>query len=440
MTSTVIQQLPTVDFEADGDVPAEENDTHILLSYIAFNVAAIDKPLRMSDRYHKYADEYRGDLEVVYPAGHELKWDQIQEFLRLLTRHTQAVYWYPLRNFYSDLKRDEQIVRIVVEAPVTSTEAPSDASHGAVAETVQHIPPGPGEKVVAAYRSTSRLRAFDQHFIVWANSSYMACARNEMLPSAEDGGPTLEPLPGFLLGSYAQYLSVYEEQAMEPLPAPSDKDDGYEAPQEVAVRTRAFYWHCCAWAHYKLGELVESRLCFHKATATPFNRFNSLQQESMCPVPGIAPYPDQEYLLWQIRQQLPRGYPWDDGNLERLYWLSMALTVVSPEEIPDLARLFSEYLGLMLQVQYYFVANLKTQAFAALISDCEAAERQAPAEHKELYSMLNDEAQQGRALHMTDHPTATEAEKDAIQKLYGAFSARQAVEEYRRLIQSYVGS
>ena len=80
------------------------------------------------------------------------------------------------------------------------------------------------------------------------------------------------------------------------------------------------------------------------------------------------------------------------------------------------------------------------QAFAALISDCEAAERQAPAEHKELYSMLNDEAQQGRAIHMTDHPTATEAEKDAIQELYGAFSARQAVEEYRRLIQSYVGS
>ena len=129
MTSTVIQELPDVIVETSGTVPEEKNDTHMLLSCIAFNIAKIDKPLRISEQYQQYVDGYSGDLEVVYRADHVLKWDRIQEFLRLLNRHTQAVRCYPLRSSRdSDLNCETQVLRIDVHP---SINAPGAAGHPA---------------------------------------------------------------------------------------------------------------------------------------------------------------------------------------------------------------------------------------------------------------------------------------------------------------------
>ena len=448
MVSTVIQEFPTVIFEHDGTLPEEDNETHILVSYIAFNIALVDKPLRISDEYRKsryYVEgegKFFGTLEVEFNASHEFKWDQIQEFLLLLNRRTQAVQWYPLRS-----RRDFEsgcetlVLTINVNPSITHTKIETDTGTPAGTETAKAILPGPGAEVVAAYRSRPLIRAFDQHFHGWASDTRMPYADNEVLPAAEDGGPTLEPAPGYLPLYYADYLSIYQKEAQKPLPAKSEDKGDNEYPYEKAVRTRAFYWHCCAWAHYKLGQLVESSLCFDKATATPFNRFDDLQRPSQCPVPGIAPYPDQEYLLWQIGQQLPKSYSyvWDDGNMEWLYWLSMALAAVSADTIPHLARLFSDYLGVMLQRQYYFVANLKTQAFAALISECEAALRQAPIKHIGLYRSLCSKILDGYSDHIAEHPTVTQAEEIVLQNLYDPLRDKLRLEELRDFIQHCVG-
>lgn len=259
MVSTVIQELTTVLIEHNGTLPEEDNDTHLLLSYIALNIALVDKPLRISDKYHKYSGKFSGTLEVVYHANHELKWDQIQARLLLIYRHTKAIHWYPVRTSKdSDLGCEIQTITIEVNPSINlaDTERDANAKTTKTAAFTESDALIAGIEVIAAYRGQPRVRAFDQHFNAWANETYMPYVRNEVLPSAADGGPGLEPLPGSLPFSYEAYLSIYQERALEPLPAPGEGEDGYEEPRETAVRTRAFHWHCCAWAHYKLGQLV----------------------------------------------------------------------------------------------------------------------------------------------------------------------------------------
>ena len=442
MINSVIQQLPAVLFETQGTAPEESNETHVLLSIVALNVGLASRPLRMLDSYcgDFSLGKIRGTLDLVFRADQELDWERLQELLLAIHRRTQAIEWYLPRNSNDaelDCKTREISIKVYGSAFPLGSESKVPDAGVAAAPSAVFDSLLVGMELLAGHRAHRRVRLFDFHC---PHYFYLPYSSHEVLPSAEDGGPALEPAPGSLCYSYAEYLSFFQERAQEPLPAPSDQDEGDEAPREVALRTRAYFWHCCAWAHFKLGQLDESQACFEKATATPYDRFKDLQRNSRCPVPGIAPYPDQEYLLWQIEHQLSRGYPWQDGNMERLYWLSMALTAVSAEKIPDLARLFSEYLGLMLQVQYYFVVNLKTQAYAILIRDCEAAQRQAPAEHKELYWTLNYNLQIGRVTHIDEHPTATDAEKDAVQNLYGEFLDKRALENHRRDIQHYVGS
>ena len=125
--------------------------------------------------------------------------------------------------------------------------------------------------------------------------------------------------------------------------------------------------------------------------------------------------------------------------MEWLYWLSMALAAVSADTIPHLARLFSDYLGVMLQRQYYFVANLKTQAFAALISECEAALRQAPIKHIGLYRSLCSKILDGYSDHIAEHPTVTQAEEIVLQNLYDPLRDKLRLEELRDFIQHCVG-
>lgn len=83
MLKSVADQMPTVVVEhpyyAADYFPAEDIDTHRMLSHTALKIARIDEPICFQEWYHERDGHYWGHLDVIYHHDHVIKWTEIRE-------------------------------------------------------------------------------------------------------------------------------------------------------------------------------------------------------------------------------------------------------------------------------------------------------------------------------------------------------------------------
>ena len=99
---------------------------------------------------------------------------------------------------------------------------------------------------------------------------------------------------------------------------------------------RPHYAHSCAWALYHLGDLIGSRQYCTAATALEVPLHHGLDNRWL--LTERPPVPDDEYLLWQVRQQLPL----DDPRAHR--WLYLAVWTLPEQMVGELADAFWYYI------------------------------------------------------------------------------------------------
>ena len=138
---------------------------------------------------------------------------------------------------------------------------------------------------------------------------------------------------------YAALLEDYKcllEQAEILQADPSCRDDpDWENRVDLAPLYRPHYARNCAWALYRLGDLAGSRQYFATALAYTYPPDSWLMP--WWNLTQIPPVPDAEYLLWQVRQQLPL----DNPRANR--WLVVALENIPKQIIGELGEMFRDY-------------------------------------------------------------------------------------------------
>jgi len=105
---------------------------------------------------------------------------------------------------------------------------------------------------------------------------------------------------------------------------------------ELPPLYRPHYAHCCAWALYHLGDLAGSRQYCAAAMALEVPLHFGFDNRWL--LTERPPVPDDEYLLWQVRQQLPL----DDPHAYR--WLYLALWTLPEQMVGELADAFWYYI------------------------------------------------------------------------------------------------
>ena len=182
---------------------------------------------------------------------------------------------------------------------------------------------------------------------------------------------------------YAALLEDYKcllEQAEILQADPSCRDDpNWENRVDLAPLYRPHYARNCAWALYRLGDLAGSRQYFATALAYTYPPDSwSMRWWNLTQIP---PVPDAEYLLWQVRQQLPL----DDHCAYS--WLSAALNSIPKEMIGELAYMFSNYAFSNPQAHTYRV-DPDNYFINECLKDCQEQLDKAPAVVLDLYQMV----------------------------------------------------
>ena len=91
---------------------------------------------------------------------------------------------------------------------------------------------------------------------------------------------------------------------------------------------RTHYYLASAWAHYNLGDLSSAAEAFARGFAEPAR--DSFGFDPDWPVDLLPPVPDDDYLRWQVDEQL-RGGDYEAIPQTVKYWLGTALRTMSPE-------------------------------------------------------------------------------------------------------------
>ena len=116
MLTSVSNQMPTVLVSVPGYaspyIPAEDIDTHRMLSTTALKIAQIDEPICCREWYLEHEGHYWGHLEIVYHHDHVIKWAEIREALRYDLITGGLLYFEP-RSFWDDsLRLQTQFIRV----------------------------------------------------------------------------------------------------------------------------------------------------------------------------------------------------------------------------------------------------------------------------------------------------------------------------------------
>ena len=139
---------------------------------------------------------------------------------------------------------------------------------------------------------------------------------------------------GALLADYKWLLERAE--TVQANPAIYQTGLNWEFNPELDPLYRPHYAHSCAWALYHLGDLAGSRQYCANAMALEVPLDYGLDNRWY--LTERPPVPDDEYLLWQVRQQLPLDAP-------RAYrWVYLALWTLPEQMVGGLADAFWYYI------------------------------------------------------------------------------------------------
>lgn len=116
MLRSVADQIPSVPINPFGydnlEVPAEDIDTHRMLSATALKIARIEEPIYFQEWYDENNGQYWGYLNVIYHYDAVIKWAEIEKALRY-DYLTGGLMWFPeKRHWDGNLRLDTQCMRI----------------------------------------------------------------------------------------------------------------------------------------------------------------------------------------------------------------------------------------------------------------------------------------------------------------------------------------
>ena len=221
----------------------------------------------------------------------------------------------------------------------------------------------------------------------------------------------------------AALLVDYEWLAEMTRPRTKEELSGYGISPEYyrPRKEQCRQLHCCAWAHYRLGDHTAALQCF--AAAMAIVTAEEATDESGAPTLEhywSLPVHDPGYLLWQLQQQLPRNWTAARSHWNVTWWMACAIARVPYQLVPNLAEAFEVYLPLSLPPQTHHPTPPAPHQYEQALALCAAGAAQADAVYAGLYASLQRNVCKSRLRQALNEPTATPASRAAALARYDA--------------------
>ena len=139
-----------------------------------------------------------------------------------------------------------------------------------------------------------------------------------------------------------------------------------------ASHARAEYLHRYAWALFNTGNHAGALASFAEAVADP-NADETLAGFY------LPPWPDEAYVRWQLRQQLPQNPTSRSTHLRIQAWIKMAIRELPTEMYQALQPAFEKYWFFYTPVGWYFTHPRTAENYAEALAACATAAEQVPA-------------------------------------------------------------
>ena len=228
-------------------------------------------------------------------------------------------------------------------------------------------------------------------------------------------------LPGWevadLLVDYEWLAQTPRTKTREELRSYGRNPDYYDPLEEQCRQL-----HCCAWAHYRLGNHAAALQCFAAAVDVPSSKEEMSNRKWGSPFRNFCTLPvhDAPYLLWQLQQQMPGNRTMARSHWIASWWVACAIARVPYQLIPNLAEAYEAYMSLSLSLGEHHATPPDPARYEQALALCAAGAGQADSSYAGLYLALQRNICQSRLRQALNEPTATPASREAALARYDA--------------------
>jgi tetratricopeptide (TPR) repeat protein len=179
-----------------------------------------------------------------------------------------------------------------------------------------------------------------------------------------------------------------------------------------AGHVRVEYLHRYAWAQFNTGNHAGALASFAEAVADPSA---GEKVDGIC----LPPSPAEAYILWQLRQQLPKNLTSSSTDLRIKAWMEMAIRSGElTTKVSEALRLaFEKYWFVYIEAGFYFTYPRTAEDYSVALAACATAAEQVPA-IADIFGLMSLNILKGQLRQAKNQKGATEASTEAALAHY----------------------
>lgn len=181
------------------------------------------------------------------------------------------------------------------------------------------------------------------------------------------------------------------------------------------------FQHKLAWAQYCLGNYTGALASFAAAVGSMLqdlyiNNLNYYIDRQIFKA-FLPPLPADDYILWQLRQQLQQNHTDTSTDRQVRSWLSVAIDTLSGQESQVLEPAFKQYQRTYLVAGNYFVEPRTAEQYTEALALCAQGAQKVPA-LADIFKQMSLNILKGQLREATNQVGATEVSKKAALAHY----------------------